>query len=52
MDGFRRSAHLASDHTPAPRPVLADEIPRFIQLEREVEDEFRPAMLRALERRV
>jgi hypothetical protein len=32
--------------------VLAAEIPPFIQLEREVEDEFRPAMLRALQQRV
>jgi len=52
MDGFRRTVHLATDHLPAPRPVLADEIPRFIQLEREVEDEFRPALLGALQRRV
>ncbi len=52
MDGSRRSAQLASDHIPAPRPVLADEISRFIQLEREVEDEFRPALLGALQNRV
>jgi len=52
MDGSRRSAHLATDHLPAPRPVLAEETPRFIQLEREVEDEFRPALLDALQRRV
>ena len=52
MDGSRRSAHLATDHIPALRPVLADEVSRFIQLEREVEDEFRPALLDALQRRV
>ena len=51
MDGFRRTVHLATDHIPAPRPVLADEIPPFIQLEREVEDEFRPTLLGALQKR-
>jgi hypothetical protein len=52
MDGSRRTVHLATDHIPAPRPVLAAEIPRFIQLEREVEDEFRPALLGGLRERV
>jgi hypothetical protein len=44
------AAHLAPP--PAARPVLAPEIPRFMLLEREVEDEFRPRMLQALEHRV
>jgi hypothetical protein len=48
----RRSPHLPTAPVPAPRPLLAAEIPRFIRLEREVEDEFRPAMLGALQRRV
>jgi hypothetical protein len=52
MDGSRRTVHVATDHTPVPRPLLADEIPRFIQLERDVEDEFRPALLGALQKRV
>jgi hypothetical protein len=52
MDGSRRSARLATDHIPALRPVLADEASCFIRLEREVEDEFRPALRDALQRRV
>jgi hypothetical protein len=52
MDGTRRTVHLATDHLPVPKPVLADEVSRFIQLEREVEDEFRPALLAALQDRV
>ena len=43
-------AHVAP---PAPpRPVLADAVPLFIRLEREVEDEFRAQMLEALQRKV
>jgi hypothetical protein len=52
MDGSRRSARVVTDHLPAARPLLAGETPRFIQLERAVEDEFRPALLGALQRRV
>jgi len=52
MDGSRRTVHVATDHLPALRPMLADAIPRFIELEREVEDEFRPALLGALQNRV
>jgi hypothetical protein len=39
---------------PAPpaRPVLADQPSRFMQLEREVEQEYRPQMLAALQRKV
>ena len=38
---------------PAPLcPALADEVPLFIRLEREVEEEFRPQMLEALQRKV
>src|SRR5580704_6818521 len=38
---------------PAPpaRPVLADQPSRFMQLEREVEQEYRPQMLAALQRK-
>ncbi len=43
-------AHLAP---PAPaRPVLWDQPSQFLLLEREVEDEFRPQMLQALQRKV
>ena len=52
MDGSRRCGRVATAHLPVPRPVLAAETPLFIQLEREVEDEFRPALLGALQRRV
>src|SRR6266567_843049 len=38
--------------TPPARPVLADDPPRFLLLEREVEIEFRPQMLTALQRKV
>ena len=44
------AAHLAPP--PAPRPVLAPEVPRFMLLEREVEDEFRPRMLQGLQHKV
>lgn len=36
----------------AVKPALLDEIPLFIRLEREVEDEFRPRMLDALQKKV
>ncbi len=52
MDGSRRLAHVPTDHLVASRPALAAAIPPFVQLEREVEEEFRPAMLRALQDRV
>ena len=40
--------------TPPPpvRPRLAEDVPRLLLLEREVEDEFRPRMLEALQQRV
>lgn len=38
--------------SPPTRPVLADEIPRFLLLEREVEIEYRPQILAALQRKV
>jgi len=37
---------------PPVRPVLADHPPRFLSLEREVEIEYRPQMLNALQRKV
>jgi hypothetical protein len=37
---------------PPARPVLADDPPRFLLLEREVEIEYRPQMLAALQRKV
>ena len=37
---------------PPLRPLLADQPSRFIQLEREVEQEYRPQMLEALQRKV
>lgn len=46
----RAPAHLAP---PAPaRPVLLDQPSQFLLLERAVEDEFRPQMLQALQRKV
>jgi hypothetical protein len=44
------AAHLAPP--PAARPVLANEVPRFMLLEREVEDEFRPQMLQGLQHKI
>jgi len=38
--------------TPPARPVLADDPPRFLLLEREVEIEYRPQMLAALQSKV
>jgi hypothetical protein len=38
--------------TPPARPVLADNLPRFLLLEREVELEYRPQMLAALQSKV
>ena len=38
--------------TPPARPVLADDLPRFLLLEREVEIEYRPQMLAALQSKV
>lgn len=38
--------------SPLARPVLTEEIPRFLLLEREVEIEYRPQMLAALQRKV
>jgi hypothetical protein len=38
--------------TPPTRPVLADDPPRFLSLEREVELEYRPLMLAALQSKV
>ena len=38
--------------TPPTRPVLADDPPRFLLLEREVEIEYRPLMLAALQSKV
>ena len=43
-------AHLAPP--PVARPALADAGPQFMRLEREVEEEFRPQMLQALQRKV
>ncbi len=43
-------AHVAP--TPAPAPVLADEAPLLMRLERDVEDEYRPQMLAALGERI
>src|SRR5437762_4522815 len=40
------------DSSPAARPVLADEATRFMQMEREVEGEFRPQMREALQSKV
>jgi len=37
---------------PPARPVLADDPPRFLLLEREVEIEYRPQMLAALQSKV
>lgn len=37
---------------PPARPALADHPPRFLLLEREVEIEYRPQMLAALQRKV
>ena len=49
-------AHLRVSHPepvePPLRPLLADQPSRFIQLEREVEQEYRPQMLEALQRKV
>jgi hypothetical protein len=44
------AAHVAP--SPPARPWLAEEVPRLMLLEREVEDEFRPRLLEALQRRV
>lgn len=44
------AAHFAPP--PAARPALADQVPRFMLLERAVEDEFRPQMLQALQHKV
>ncbi len=38
--------------TPPARPVLPDALPRFLLLEREVEIEYRPQMLAALQSKV
>jgi hypothetical protein len=38
--------------TPPARPVLAEDLPRFLLLEREVEIEYRPQMLAALQSKV
>jgi hypothetical protein len=43
-------AHIGPCAVPAPK--LAEQAPLLIRLEREVEDEFRPLMLRALEHKV
>ena len=37
---------------PPARPVLADHAPHFVLLEREVEIEYRPQMLAALQRKI
>ena len=53
--GSHRQPRTAAAHRappPAARPALADEVPRFMLLEREVEDEFRPRLLEALQRKV
>jgi len=46
--------HLSQSEpeTPPPRPVLSDALPRFVLLERDVELEYRPQMLAALQRKV
>jgi hypothetical protein len=44
------AAHVAPP--PPARPRLAEQVPRLMVLEREVEDEFRPRLLEALQRRV
>src|SRR5208337_3003625 len=60
--GLRREKTIMARHrqprtppahvTPPPptRPRLAEEVPRLMVLEREVEDEFRPRLLEALQR--
>src|SRR6266581_4349906 len=47
-----RESRSTPPETPPARPVLADDPPRFLLLEREVEIEFRPQMLTALQRQV
>ena len=51
----KRSPRLAQAQVaaePPARPTLADEMPLIIRLEREVEEDFRPQMLAAFERKV
>lgn len=43
---------LPGPETPPARPVVAEDPPRFLLLEREVEMEYRPQMLAALQRKV
>jgi hypothetical protein len=43
---------LPEPETPPARPVLSDALPQFVLLEREVEIEFRPQMLAALQSKV
>ncbi len=54
MAGHRQPRTPAAHCPPSPpaRPVLAEEVPRFRLLEREVEDEFRPRRLQALQHQV
>lgn len=55
MARLRRRSTVCAAHVgpgPAPEPKLADEMPLLVRLEREVEDEFRPQMRRALEERI
>ena len=55
MSRPRRSAPLSTAHRaplPPVRPVLAEEIPLFMRLEREVEDEFRQRMLECLQQKL
>ena len=55
MSRPRLSTPRSTAHMPPPppaRPVLAEEIPLFMRLEREVEDEFRPRMLESLQQRL
>jgi len=47
-----QSLPAAEPVTPPARPALADHPPRFLLLEREVEIEYRPLMLSALQRKV
>jgi len=51
----QRQPHIAPVHVPSPaplRPVLAEQASVFMRLEREVEAEFRPQMLSALQQKV
>ena len=47
-----RRAQRVEPTTPPPRPWLADQPTRFMSLEREVEQEFQPRLLAALQSKV